>query len=142
MTTKKYFTHQEALEDLKETLRNNTGFFLDDLHDITFNSNYYIIGTYKSKKALEQYGVFDAIERLKEFQLEYFNNAEVETDPERMANILYYIIGTEAMELEPFNEFYNQVYNQVADDETNAFLIEKINETIATLESEGNQYER
>lgn len=133
MTNKQYFTHQEALEDLKETLLNNTDFFLDDLHDATFNSDYYIIGTYEAKKALEQYGVFDAIERLREFQLEYFNNTEIETDPERMANILYYIIGTEAMELEPFNEFYNQVYNQVVDDETSALLIEKINETLKTL---------
>lgn len=133
MSIKKYFTHQEALEDLKETLRNNTGFFLDDLHDITFNSDYYIIGTFQAEEALNQFGVFDAIEKLKEFQLEYFNNAEIETDPERMANILYYIIGEEAMQLEPFNEFYNQVYDQMADEETTAILIEKINETLKTL---------
>ena len=133
MTTKTYFTHQEALEDLRETLLNNTDFFLDDLHDATFNSKYYIIGTYKAKKALEQYGFFNAIERLKEYQFEYFNNAEIETDPERMANILYYIIGTEAMELEPFQEAYNNVSHMMATDETNAFLIEKINETLKTL---------
>lgn len=131
--TKKYFTRQEALEDLKETLRNNTGFFLDDLHDATFNSNDYIVDPSKSKKALEQYGFFDALEKIQDWELGIFGKNYPNSDPVQLATRLYSIIGGEVMGLEPFNEFYNQVYNQIADDEINAILIEKINETLKTL---------
>ena len=133
MTTKKYFTHREALEAIIWALQEHTDFYYSDLHDITFNSDYYIIGTYKAKKALEQYGVFDALEKIQEWELNIFGKNYPNSDPEQLANRLYYIIGEEVMELDPFNEFYNQVYDQMADDETNALLIEKINETLKTL---------
>lgn len=138
MTNKKYFTYTEALETILDLLEAGYAMEYSDLHHYAFNEDYYIIGTYKAKQALDQFGTFDAIETVRQYEIDNFGSFNTEIDPETIANMLSYIIGYEAMELEPFNEFYNQVYDQVADDETNALLIEKINETIAALESEGN----
>ena len=41
-TTKKYFTKNEALEDIKNTLESYNGCYYD-LHDEVFNTDYYII---------------------------------------------------------------------------------------------------
>ena len=47
--TQTYFTKNEALEDIKEVLKFYSGYY-SDLHNETFNTDYYIIGTYKLKK--------------------------------------------------------------------------------------------
>ena len=138
MTIKQYFTHREALETILDLLESGYAMEYSELHHYTFNEDYYIIGTYEAKQALDQFGTFDAIETVRQYEIDNFGSFETKIDPEKIANMLFYIIGYEAMELEPFNEFYNQVYDQTADDETNALLIEKINETIATIEREAN----
>lgn len=138
MTTKKYFTHLEALETILNLLTLGYDTYYSDLHHYAFSEDYYIVGTYEATQALEQFGTFDAIEKVREYEVDNFGLFNTEIYPEKIANMLFYIIGYEAMELEPFNDFYNQVYDQLADDETNALLIEKINETIAALESEVN----
>lgn len=138
MTNKQYFTHQEALETILDLLESGYNEYYSDLHHYAFNEDYYIISAYEAKQALEQYGVFDAIEKVREYEMDNFGSFTTEIDPGKIANMLFYIIGEEAMDFDPFNDFYNQVYDQLADDETNVLLIEKIKETMATLESEGN----
>lgn len=133
MTNKQYFTHLEALETISNLLSLGYNTHYSDLHHYTFNEDYYIQSVNESKTALEQYGVFKAIEKVREYETDHFGSFTTEINPKKIATMLFYIIGYEAMELDPFNEVYNQVYDQVADDETNAILIEKINETLKTL---------
>jgi len=67
-----------------------------DLHHELYNMDYFIIGTYEAKKFLESYGVFKAIEAVKDY--EEFNFGENYTDysnPEKLVNMLAYIIGEE-----------------------------------------------
>lgn len=97
---KTYFTVEEALENVKEILENGYDGYGADLHNEAFNMDYYIIGTYKAKQALEQYGVFEAIEEVQEYERDHFG--EVYTDlsnPEKLANMLFYIKGEEAISL-------------------------------------------
>ena len=98
MTNEKiYFTEVEALESIKEVLESGYDGYACDLHNEVFNMDYYIIGTYKAKQALEQYGVFEAIETIQEYEKENFG--EVQTDlsnPEEISNMLWYIIGEKA----------------------------------------------
>jgi hypothetical protein len=66
-----------------------------ELHHAIFNTDYYIIGTYKAKQWL---GVdaFDAIAMIKDYELDNFG--EVYTDlsnAERVVNMVVYIIGEE-----------------------------------------------
>ena len=75
----------------KEWIENNQ----DDLHHEIFNTNYYIIGTYKAKQWLGDQ-VFNIIDFIKEY--EEFILAEVTTDfasPEALVNMYVYIIGEE-----------------------------------------------
>jgi len=67
----------------------------DDLHYHAFNTDYYIIGTYKAKQWLGDMA-FDVINFIKEY--EQFNFGEVYTDlsdPEKVVNMYVYIVGEE-----------------------------------------------
>lgn len=124
-----YFTRKEAFEQIKEGIENYgrgyAGYYCD-LHNEVFNVDYYIIGTAEAKKALEEYGVFEAIETVMEY--EKFNFGEVMTDisnPEKLANMLWYIIGEEAMaEIEGISDHWNEE----ADDEINSEILKEIEE--------------
>ena len=66
-----------------------------ELHHEIFNTDYYIIGTYKAKQWLGA-DAFDAIAMIKDYEMDNFG--EVYTDlsnPERVVNMVVYIIGEE-----------------------------------------------
>ena len=113
---------QEAREQIIECLKNGFDGYYSDLHHEVFNTGYYIIGTYKAEKALEEYGVFNAIRKVQEYEKNIFG--EVFTDlsnPEKIINMLYYIIGEEVL-YEMMNDVkaWNENWNNQADEETNA----------------------
>ena len=65
----------------------------EDLHHEIFNTDYYIIGTYKAKQWLEDQ-VFDVINIIKKY--ENFNFGSVNTDlsdSEKVVNMYVYIVG-------------------------------------------------
>ena len=69
-----------------------------DVHNELFNTDYYIIGTYKAKEWLGS-DVFEAIEEIKEYEQDNFR--EVTTDlsnPERVVNMYVYILGEEILQ--------------------------------------------
>ena len=107
MLTNKYFTKDEIVEVLKSAKDYDADSF-EDLFNSMFNSDYYIIGTYKASEALGAYknderidgyktdldGVFGAVELVKQYDLDQFG--EVLTpleDPEKLANMVEYIRG-------------------------------------------------
>ena len=84
----------DQFEDDKEYLIEEYG---SDLHHYLCNTDYFIIGTNKARKWLGNYS-FEAIEKIKEY--EEFNFGEVSTklfDPEKVANMLAYILGEEIL---------------------------------------------
>ena len=92
---------EEILEAIANSIKDgrldNTD--VSEVHHIVFNTDYFIIGRYKAKKWIEKhYGVFEAIEAIKEY--EQFNFGEVTTDfsqPENVCNMLVYIAGEQAL---------------------------------------------
>ena len=104
--TKQYFTTTEALEDILDVLESGYTGYMDDLHNEVFNTGYYIIGTYQAKRALTEYGVFDAIEKVQSYEDSAFGERYTDvSDPEKLANMLYYIIGEEVInDLEIYGE--------------------------------------
>ena len=65
----------------------------EDLHHEVFNTDYYIIGTYKAKQWLKD-EVFNVIDIIKKY--ENFNFGSVNTDlsdPEKVVNMYVYIVG-------------------------------------------------
>ena len=83
---------------------------IEDLHHHCFNTDYYIIGTYKATKWLGD-EVFNIIEFIKDYEMSNFG--EVYTDfsePERIVNMYTYIIGEEIVS-DWINENYYQNSN-------------------------------
>lgn len=118
---------KEAFEAIIENLENGYSGYYCDLHNEVFNTDYYIIGTYEAKKALEEYGVFEAIEKVQNY--ENFNFGKIYTDisnPEKLVNMLFYIIGEEAISKMYETEAFNDNYNNYADEENNKKIIEEM----------------
>ena len=119
---------EEAKNAIIETLRDGYLGYYCDLHNDVFNTDYYIVGTHEAKEALNEYGVFEAIEKVQTYEKENFG--EIYTDlsnPEKLINMLYYIIGEEVLfeMMEGVDEFHNNWNNQ-ADDETNAKILAEL----------------
>ena len=126
-----YFTRKEALESLRGTLNGYNDYYCD-LHHHAFNEDYYIVGRYVAKKALEEYGVFEAIETVERYERDNFGEIYTTlSDPEKVANMLWYVIG-DNVTCELFEHDVNgvDIWNDCADDETNAALIARIDDMI------------
>ena len=90
------FSKQEIIEDILEYLENTGGVYGCDLHSEVFNTDYYIIGLTQAKKALESYGVFDALNKVQTYEIYEFGEVTTDlSDPEKLANMLYYIESEE-----------------------------------------------
>ena len=87
----------DRLQEMKEYDKDDLDVKIRDgeLHHEIFNTDYYIIGTYKAKQWLGA-DAFDAIAMIKDYELDNFG--EVYTDlsnPEHVVNMVVYIIGEE-----------------------------------------------
>ncbi len=118
---------EEARAAIIEALEGYTGYYCD-LHNEVFNTDYYIIGTYEAKKALEEYGVFDAIEKVQTYEKDNFGEVYTDlSDPEKLINMLYYIIGEEVLyELMEGVDAFHDNWNNQADEETNAEILAEL----------------
>jgi hypothetical protein len=70
-----------------------------DLHNEIFNTDYYIIGTYKAEQWLiKNIGVFEAIGIIQEYEKFHFGSTYTDlSQPERLVNMLVYIAGEEIL---------------------------------------------
>ena len=122
---------QEAFEEIIEALEDGYSGYYADLHNEVFNSDYYIIGRENAKDALREYDVFEAIELVQTYETEHFGTIYTElSNPERLINMVYYIIGDEIIvDMYQIEEFEDN-WNNLADDETNAIIVAKMRETM------------
>ena len=130
MSLKEKFMREEARERIIECLKGGyTGYYCD-LHNEVFNTDYYIIGTHEAKKALEEYDVFEAIERVQTYEKENFGEVYTDlSDPEKLINMLFYIIGEEVLwKMLEHSETLNENWDNPADEETNAKILEELGE--------------
>ena len=91
---------QDVKDYLIQQLQDDVGLDNDinDLHHYLINEDYFIIGYYQARKWLEKESVFEAIEKIKDY--EQFNFGEVTTDfsdQEKTANMLAYILADEIL---------------------------------------------
>lgn len=97
---KDYYKYEEIKSHFEDFINNQDQSYIEEhrraastIHNDAFNSNYYIIGTYKAKKWLGD-KVFDIINIIKEYEKNHFG--EVNTDfsePENVVNMYAYIVG-------------------------------------------------
>lgn len=125
MNLKEREMREEARAAIIETLRDGFDGYYCDLHNEVFNTSYYIVGTYQAKQALDDYGVWDALEKVQTYEKDNFG--EVYTDlsnPEKLINVLYYIIGEEVLyEMVDASETLEENWNYLASVETNTEIL-------------------
>jgi hypothetical protein len=82
------------IEDETLTLDNQ-----DDWHNIAFNMDYYLIGTYDCKQWLIKHGVdaFEAIDEVVTYEKECFGEVNTKMNAESVVNMYVYIQGEELM---------------------------------------------
>lgn len=128
MNLKEKTMREEARAAIIEALQDGFDDYYSDLHHHVFNTDYYIIGTYEAKKALEEYGVWEAIAKIREYEQDNFG--EVYTDlsnPEKLVNMLYYIIGEEVLfEMMNDSKTLSENWDYQADEETNNEILKEL----------------
>lgn len=130
MNSKEREMREQAMDDIIERLKEGYDGYYCDFHNEVFNTDYYIIGTYEAKEALKEYDVFDAIERVNEYEDEQFGERYTKThDPEKLINMLYYVIGEEVLfEMMDGIEVWHDNWNNQATDETNKEILYQLEE--------------
>lgn len=77
----------------KEWLDNNK----DEWHHECFNTDYYIIGTYKAEQWMGS-KAFDIIRTIKEYEEDNFGEVTTDlADPEKVVNMYTYIVGEQVV---------------------------------------------
>lgn len=124
-----YFTREEALERIKEMIEGGYDGYYCDLHNEVFNMDYYIIDRTEAENALAEYGTFKAIGAVVSYEKDYFGEINTDiTKPENVANMLWWIIGAEAIaEIEGVN---GDNWNEVATEESNEEILAEINKIL------------
>lgn len=121
---------EEARAAIIETLENNyTGYYCD-LHHEVFNTDYYITGTYEAKKALEEYDVWEAIEKVQAYEKDMFGEVFTDlSDPVKVINLLFYIIGEEVIwKMLERSKTLSDNWDNLADEETNTKILKELEE--------------
>lgn len=137
MTNKKYFTRLEILEDLREAITDFNLDYYDDIPHETFNMVYYVDSRTEATKALEQYGVFNALERVEAYETDVYGEVYTSlTNPKEVANMLYYILGEESLHgyCPELSDVYYSVVDCEVNEENNQKLLDVIDKLIAELE--------
>ena len=97
---KEYF--EDFINENEEQIKEDNNFY-EELHHECFNTDYYIIGTYKATKWLGE-EVFNVIEYIKEYENNNFGEVTTDfSDPEKIVNMYVYIIGEEIV-----NNYYEE----------------------------------
>lgn len=127
-------------ETIIETLENGfTGYYCD-LHGDIFN-----YGVNANIKDLEEYGVFDAIGEIQEYESNNFGEFYTDlSSPSQVANMLYYIIGDKFLnETLNFNHILEDVsedffgntdlWNEVATEKVNKAIVKRLKEEFSNV---------
>ena len=106
---KMYKQKQDVKEYIIDQLNDDVGLdqHICDLHHYLLNQDYFIIGSYRAEQWLKKDSIFNAIEKIKDY--EQSNFGQVSTDlssSENVANMLAYILGEEIL-------FESDIYQQI-----------------------------
>lgn len=100
---------------------------ISDLHHYLLNQDYFIIGYYKAEQWLKKDSIFNAIEKIKDY--EQSNFGQVSTDlssSENVANMLAYILGEEILYNNDTFNLFNKFHNQYLDEDKRDLLIHSL----------------
>ena len=91
---------QDVKDYLVQQLQDDVGLDNDinDLHHYLINEDYFLIGYYNCRKWLEKESVFEAIEKIKDYEQSNFGEVTTDfSDEEKTANMLAYVLADEIL---------------------------------------------
>jgi len=100
---------------------------ISDLHHYLLNEDYFIIGYYKAEQWLKKDSIFNAIDKIKEY--EESNFGQVTTDlscSESVANMLAYILGEEILFNNDTYNLFTRFHNEYLDEDKKNLLIDSL----------------
>ena len=111
-----YYKEDEIREHTVDMLRDLKGsrIYGCDLHNEIYNTDYYIIGTYKAKDWCGS-ETFNIIEIIKEYEQDNFGEVNTDfSDPEKVVNMYVYIVGEDVLSE---SETLRKAWDRVLDDD-------------------------
>ena len=119
--------YNDAIDQLIETIEDNNFTYYSDLHNEAFNTTYYVTSKSEAMKYLEGDKVFTAIGIIYQYEKDTFREVYTDcSDPVKIVNMLYYIIGIQVMIDGEFWEEFPE--NDMSDDDVNRRLINILND--------------
>ena len=103
---------------------------INELHHYLLNQDYFIIGYYQAEQWLKKDSIFNAIDKIKEY--EQFNFGQVTTDlssSENVANMLAYILGEEILYENDTYNLFTRFHNEYLTEDKRDLLIDSLKES-------------
>ena len=124
-----YELKQDVKDYIIDQLSSDVGLdqHITDLHHYLLNENYFIIGYYKAEQWLKKDSIFNAIDKIKEYEQDNFG--EVSTDlssSESVANMLAYILGEEILFNNDTYNLFTRFHNEYLTEDKKNLLIDSL----------------
>lgn len=110
---------QDVKHYLIQQLQDDVGLDNDinDLHHYLINEDYFLIGYYNCRKWLEKESVFEAIEKIKEYEQSNFGEVTTDfSDEEKTANMLAYVLADEILNENKTYQLLSRMYGLFDED--------------------------
>jgi len=127
-----YQLKEDVKEYIIQQLNDDVGLdqHISDLHHNLLNQDYFIIGYYKAEQWLKKDSIFNAIDKIKEY--EESNFGQVSTDlssSESVANMLAYILGEEILFNNDTYNLFTRFHNEYLSEDKRDLLIDSLKES-------------
>ena len=116
---------QDVKDYLIQQLQDDVGLDNDinDLHHYLINEDYFIIGYYQARKWLEKESVFEAIEKIKDYEESNFGEVTTDfSDEEKTANMLAYILADEILNENNTYQLFSRMSGNFDEDKRNLLV--------------------
>jgi len=100
------------------------------LHHYLLNEDYFIIGYYKAEQWLKKDSIFNAIERIKNYENDNFGQVSTDlSSSENVANMLAYILGEEILFNNDTYNLFTRFHNEYLTEDKRDLLIDSLKES-------------
>ena len=89
----------ELIQHVIETIHDQDLTDFDELHFHAFNEDYYIVYHSRAEEWLKRHEIsaFEAIEKIRDYEMDNFGEANTKINPESVVNMYVYILGEELL---------------------------------------------
>ena len=116
---------QDVKDYLIQQLQDDVGLDNDinDLHHYLINEDYFLIGYYNCRKWLEKESVFEAIEKIKDYEESNFGEVTTDfSDEEKTANMLAYVLADEILNENNTYQLFSRMSGKFDEDKRNLLV--------------------